>query len=93
MNDIETIRANALRQIDQAQRLFKLSIFGMAIFEAICLAGFVLTANFKDKNHLLLFFGVGLVYMPLCMGLLALGAYVNRCTLRVLTRLDDIQVK
>jgi hypothetical protein len=90
MNDIDTIRANALRQIDQAQRVFKLAIFGMAFFEAVCLLGFVLNANFKDKLHLLLFFGVGVVYMPLCMGLLALGAYVNRCTLRVLARLDDL---
>lgn len=89
MNDIETIRANALRQLDQTERFFKLSIFGMAFFEAICLGGLLYLADFKDRNHLLLLCSVGLIYMPLLMGLLALGAHVNRCTLRILARLDD----
>jgi hypothetical protein len=32
----------------------------------------------------------GVIYMPVILGLVALGAYVNRVVLRVLARLDEV---
>lgn len=89
MNDLDTMRANALRQIDNAERSFKAAIFGAAIFEGLFLAGILWFADLRNELHLLMLFCTGLVYMPVLLGLVAVGAYVNRCTLRVLARLDE----
>ena len=87
---LDSIRATALRKMDAARRNFIIALFGASTMEAICLAAFCLTANFHDRLHLLLLFGFALVYTPIVLGLVALGAYVDRCTLRVLARLDDL---
>lgn len=86
---LDVIRAKALKEMDAAKRVFWFAFFGACSMEALCLAGFVLTADFHDKLHRLLLFGIALIYLPLVLGLVALGAYVDRCTLRVLARLDD----
>lgn len=89
MNDIDTMRANALRQIDRAERSFKAAIFAAMIFEAVFLAGIFWFADLRNSLHLLMIMCTGLIYMPVLLGLIAVGAYVNRCTLRVLARLDE----
>ena len=89
MNDLDTMRANALKQIDNAERGFKAAIFGAALFEALFLAGILWFADLRNSLHLLILMCTGLIYMPVLLGLVAVGAYVNRCTLRVLTRLDE----
>ncbi|MGZ8830105.1 MAG: hypothetical protein ACXW2Q_06980 [Thermoanaerobaculia bacterium] len=87
---LDSIRANALKEMDAARRNFRLAFFGASFMEMIFLVAFLMTANFHDRLHLLLLFAVGLVYTPLVLGLFALGAYVDKCTLRVLSRLDDL---
>jgi hypothetical protein len=89
MNDLDTMRANALQQIDRAQRNFKLALFGAAIFEGMFTLGILYFIDWRNHDHLLLVCCTGVIYMPVILGLMALGAYVNRCTLRVLARLDD----
>ena len=88
---LDTIRSKALDEMDRAQRYVKLAIFIGMFFEGICLIGLLLTANLRDPLHQVILFATGLVYLPLVMGLIALGAWVNRCTLRVLARLDDLK--
>ena len=88
---LDSIRARALKEMDAARRNFRLAFFGASLMETVCLVAFLITANFHDRLHLLLLFGFGLVYMPLVLGLVALGAYVDRCTLRILARLDDLR--
>ena len=88
---LDAIRAKALNKMDAARRNFRAAFIGASMMEVLCLTAFVLTANFHDRLHLLLLFGFGLVYTPLVLGLVALGAYVDRCTLRVLARLDDLE--
>jgi hypothetical protein len=85
----DSIRTRALKEMDAARRNFRLAFFGAVAVETLCLGAFLTTANFHDPLHRLLLFGVGLVYMPLVLGLVALGAYVDRCTLRILARLDE----
>jgi hypothetical protein len=89
MNDLDTARAKALAQLDRAALYFKLALFGAMSFEGLFLVAIFLTADLKDPLHRLILFCTGLIYMPIILGLTALGAYVNRCTLRVLARLDD----
>ena len=89
MNDLDTMRGNALRKLDAAERNFKLAFFGALLFESFFLLGVVIYANFKDPLHMLILACTGLIYMPVILGLVALGAHVNRCTLRVLARLDE----
>ncbi|HKR66269.1 MAG TPA: hypothetical protein VJZ00_21250 [Thermoanaerobaculia bacterium] len=88
MNDLEQMRANALAQIDRAERWYKLCLFGAVTFEMLFTVGLLLLVDYHNRLHLLLVCCTGLIYMPVVLGLLALGAHVNRCTLRVLARLD-----
>jgi hypothetical protein len=87
---LDSIRANALKRMDSARRNFRIALFGASLMEMLCLVAFLVTANLHDRLHLLLLFGFALVYTPIVLGLVALGAYVDRCTLRVLARLDDV---
>lgn len=89
MNDLDTMRANALKQMDRAQRNFRASLFGAVLFEAFFTVAIIWFANWRDPLHMLIVCCTGLIYMPVIFGLMALGAYVNRCTLRVLARLDQ----
>jgi hypothetical protein len=82
------MRSNALAQIDRAQRWFILAILGASAFEGLFLLGMLYFIDWKDPLHKLIACGVGLVYMPIVLGLVALGAWVNKCTLRVLARMD-----
>lgn len=89
MTNLDVIRSKALDEMDRAQRGFKAAIFGAVICEAFFLGACLIIADFRNQLHLLILSGVGLIYMPVVLGLIALGAWVNRCTLRVLTRLDE----
>ena len=91
MTDLEKLRANALARIDAAERWFKLAIIGAALFEGLFLIGIFTYADFKDRLHLLILCCTGIIYLPIVLGLVALGAYVNRSVLRVLARLDDVK--
>jgi hypothetical protein len=89
MNDLEQMRANALAQIDRAALWFRLSLYGAVIFEGLFTLGVVWFADFHSRLNLLIVCCTGLIYMPVVLGLIALGAHMNRCTLRVLARLDE----
>lgn len=91
MNDLDSMRAKALKQIDVAERWFKLTILAATIFEGFFTAGIVYYADFRNSLHMLILCCTGVIYMPVILGIIALGAYVNRCTLRVLARLDDVR--
>lgn len=91
MNDLEQMRANALKQMDRAQRNFRSALFGAVLFEAFFTAGIIYFSNFRDPLHMLIVCCTGLIYMPVILGLVALGAHMNRNTLRVLARLDDMR--
>jgi hypothetical protein len=89
MNDLDTMRATALQKLDAAERYFKLAFFSAVLFEAFFTIGIVWFADFKNQLHMLILSCTGVIYMPVILGLVALGAYVNRSVLRVLVRLDE----
>lgn len=89
MTELEQMRAKALEQIDRAERWFKLSFFGAVIFEGLFTIGIIYFIDFKNPLHMLIACCTGVIYMPVILGLVALGAHANRNTLRVLARLDQ----
>ena len=89
MNDLDTMRSNALKQMDTARRNFLAAFYGAVIFEGLFTLGILYFVNWRDPLHMLILCCTGVIYMPVILGLVALGAYVDRCTLRVLARLDD----
>ena len=89
MNDLENMRATALAKMDRAERWFLLSLYGALLFEALFTAGVLYFADFHDRLNLLIICCTGLIYMPVVLGLMALGAHINRCTLRILARMDE----
>lgn len=89
MTDLEKLQAAALAKIDAAERHFKLAFWGAVIFESLFTVGILFFADWRDRLHMLILCCTGVIYMPIILGLVALGAHVNRNTLRVLARLDD----
>lgn len=89
MTDLEQARANALKQIDVARRNFLAAFFGAVIFEGLFTLGIIYYVDWRDPLHMLIVCCTGVIYMPVILGLVALGAYVNRVVLRVLVRLDE----
>jgi len=88
---LDEIRSKALNELDRAKRHTMMAVIIGGVFEAVCLLGLLTTMNLKDPLHKVILFSTGLIYLPLVMGLIALGTYVNRCTLRTLIRLDDFK--
>lgn len=88
MNDLNEMRAAALKQMDAARRNFLLAFYGAVIFEGLFTIGILHYVNLKDPLHMLIVCCTGIIYMPVILGLVALGAHVNRVVLRVLARMD-----
>lgn len=89
MNALEEARANALKQMDIARRNFLAAFYGAVIFEGLFTLGIVYFVDWRDPLHMLIVCCTGVIYMPVILGLVALGAHVNRVVLRVLVRLDE----
>jgi hypothetical protein len=88
MTNIDEIRGDVLARMDRAQRNFKLAFFGAVALEAIFLIAFLFLADFKNRTHVLILMGTVMTYSILALGLVALGAHVNRAVLRVLHAID-----
>ena len=89
MNDLDQLRANALRQMDVARRNFLAAFWGAVLFEGFFTLGILYYVDWKNPLHMLIVCCTGVIYMPVILGLVALGAHVNRVVLRVLARLDE----
>lgn len=89
MNALEEARANALKQMDIARRNFLAAFYGAVIFEGLFTLGILYFVDWRDPLHMLIVCCTGVIYMPVILGLVALGAHVNRVVLRVLVRLDE----
>ena len=88
-SDIDRVRRAALDRIDRAERGYKLAFVVAALAEAGFLGAFVMLADLHDRLHLLLLLMFVGTYTLVAVGLLVLGAHVNRCAERVLRALDE----
>lgn len=76
--------ADALGRIDQAERRYKLAFFAAVAIEALALPVYLALADLSNRTHVLLLIVTVATYTIIGLGLVALGAHVNRNTIRIL---------
>lgn len=86
--NLDNVRGKVLADIERSERNFKLVFLVAAIWEALFLLAFILVADFSDRLHLLLLLATVGSYSLVVIGLIALGAHVNRGVLRVLKAIE-----
>src|SRR5215217_6568061 len=86
--DLDTVRAAALARIDRSERNYKLAFFAAGLVESAFIVSFLLLADFSNRMHVLLLISTVSCYSIVVLGLLALGAHINRSIARVLKALD-----
>ena len=84
--NLDSVRAAALSRIDRSERNFKLAFFAAAIVETAFIVSFLVLADFS--NRLLLLISTVSCYSIIVLGLVALGAHINRGIARVLKGLE-----
>ena len=89
-HSIDDVRKSALDKIQQAEKHFRMAILGAAVFEALFLLTMLMTADLKDRTHLLLLISTVGAYTLVVLGLVVLGAHVNRAVLRVLRSVETL---
>jgi bacteriorhodopsin len=91
MNDstnLDRIRGAALDRVDKARRIFWILVVLTGLCEGGLLVTVVLLMDWSDPLHRLLLATAALIYLTLGTAIIALGAYVNWCTQRVLRALS-----
>ena len=86
--NLDSVRAAALARIDRSERNFKLAFLAAAIVECAFVASFLMLADFSNRLHLLLLISTVSCYSIVVLGLVALGAHINRVIARVLKGLE-----
>lgn len=86
--NLDSVRATALARIDRSERNFKLAFFGAAIVETAFVVSFILLADLSNRLHVLLLLSTVSCYSIVVLGLVALGAHINRGVARVLKALE-----
>lgn len=86
--NLDNVRGKVLADIERSERNFRLVFFIAAIWEALFLVAFILVADFSNRLHLLLLIATVGSYSIVVIGLVALGAHVNRGVLRILKAIE-----
>ena len=79
---------DALDRIDRAERRYKQAFLAAIVIEAAALPVYLALADFSNRTHVLLLLASVATYTIIAIGLVALGAHVNRNTLRILRALE-----
>ena len=88
MNQLDAVRAEAMQRFYNDERNYRLAFFGGVVLEGLFLLLFLLCADLTNKTHVLLLIATVMSYSIVVLGLVALGAHVNRTTLRILQAID-----
>jgi hypothetical protein len=91
--NLDGVRSEVLARIDRSERNFKLVFFAAVALEALFLVAFILAADFSNRVHLLLLLATVGSYSIVVVGLVALGAHVNRVVLRVLKAIELLKTR
>jgi hypothetical protein len=78
----------ALSRVDQAERHYRQAFFAAVGVEAAMLPLYLALADLGNRTHVLLLIAMVATYTIVGLGLLALGAHVNRNTQRILRALQ-----
>lgn len=90
MTRLDEIRNDVLARMDRAERNYKLAFLGAVLLEGVFLTLFLILADFTNRVHVLLLLATVMTYSILAIGLVALGAHVNRAILRVLRAISEL---
>lgn len=85
---LDEVRAAALARIDRSERNFKLAIYAAFFVESLFIVSFFLLADLSNRTHLLLLISTVSCYSIVVIGLVTLGAYVNRGIARLLKAIE-----
>jgi hypothetical protein len=88
---LDDVRGRVLDSIERSERNFKLVFMVAAVWEALFLLAFILAADFSNRLHLLLLIATVGSYSFVAIGLVALGAHVNRGVLRILKAIEVLK--
>jgi hypothetical protein len=80
--------ADALDRIDRAERRYKQAFLAAVAVEAAALPVYLALADFSNRTHVLLLIASVATYTIIAIGLVVLGAHVNRNTLRILRAVE-----
>ena len=86
--NLDAVRSGVLAQIERNERNFRLAFLGAVVWEALFIVAFILVADFSNRLHLLLLIATIGSYSIVVLGLVALGAHMNRGVLRVLKAIE-----
>jgi hypothetical protein len=89
--NLDEVRGKVLAGIERSERNFKLVFMIAAVWEAIFLLAFILAADFSNRLHLLLLIATVGSYSIVVIGLIALGAHINRGVLRILKAIEMLK--
>jgi hypothetical protein len=78
----------ALKHVERNERNHRAAILAGAMLEAVFLGAVLLVADFSNRTHVLLLMVFAGSLSLLVIAGMALGAFVNRHTLRVLTAVE-----
>ena len=86
--NLDGVRSEVLARINRSERNFKLAFLAGVAVEALFLVAFFLAADFSNRVHLLLLIATVGSYSIVLLGLVALGAHMNRGVLRILKAIE-----
>ena len=86
--NLDGVRSEVLARINRSERNFKLAFFAAVAVEGLFLVTFLLAADLSNRMHLLLLIATVGSYSIVVLGLVALGAHMNRGVLRILKAVE-----
>jgi hypothetical protein len=89
--DLDAVRSGVLAQIERNERNFRLAFFAAVVWEGLFILAFILVADFSNRMHVLLLLATIGSYSIVVLGLVALGAHMNRGVLRVLRAIEFVK--
>ena len=81
----------ALKHVERNERNHRIALLSGALLEALFLGAFLLVADLSNRTHLLLLMVFAASMSLLVLAGMALGAFVNRHTLRVLSAVEMLR--
>ena len=82
---MEALVHSAMAQADRTRRWIIVALVFVGLIEGCGIIGFALLADWSDRLHILLGLCTLMIYATLGLGMVALGAYVRECSLRVIS--------
>lgn len=81
----------ALKHVERNERNHRIALLAGTVLEALFLGAFLLVADLSNRTHLLLLMVFAASLSLLVLAGMALGAFVNRHTLRVLSAVEMLR--